>query len=225
MAKNKIYIDDGFDPILLQGARFEPLMEMPIIEKPRHFTIPSIMVPFSERNKNTDANAALMFYEKDENFAEVLKQPESFIEKFLKYKVIISPDCSLYRDAPFQNQLLNIYRRQIIGSFFQRKGCYVIPNARWGDERTYTAKVLPFKIAFLGIEKHSIISVGTYGCIQSKDDKYYFKAGLESMLETLEPEVVLVYGSMPDSVFGEYLNCTRFVQYDNWTKLRHGGER
>ena len=225
MAKNKIRINDGFDPVLLQGARFEPMMEMPIIEKPRHYIIPSIMVPFSERCKSTNENAALMFYEKDENFAEVLKQPESYIEEFLKYKAIISPDCSLYRDAPFQNQLLNIYRRQIIGSLFQRKGCYVIPNARWGDERTYTTKILPFKIAFLGIERHSIISIGTYGCIQSKDDKYHFKAGLESMLQTLEPEVVLVYGSMPDSVFGEYLNCTRFVQYDNWTKLRHGGER
>ena len=225
MAKNKIYIDDGFDPVLLQGARFEPLMELPIIEKPRHFIIPSLMVPFSERNKVTDENAALMFYEKDVHFAEVLKQPEVFVEEFLKYRVIISPDCSLYRDAPFSNQLLNVYRRQIIGSFYQRKGCYVIPNVRWGDERTYTTKVLPYKIAFLGVEKHSIISIGTYGCIQNRTDKYYFKAGLESMLETLEPEVVLVYGSMPGAVFGDYLNCTKFIQYDNWIKLRHGGDR
>ena len=225
MAKNKISIDDGFDTILLQGARFEPLMEMPIIEKPKHYIIPSLMVPFSERNKSTDENAALMFYEGDDNFAEVLRQPDSFVEEFLRYKVVISPDCSLYRDAPFQNQLLNIYRRQIIGSFFQRKGRYVVPNVRWGDERTYTTKMLPFRIAFLGVEKHSIISVGTYGCIQGRDNKYHFKAGLESMLETLEPEVVLVYGSMPNTVFGDYLNCTKFVQFDNWTKLRHGGER
>ena len=44
------------------------------------------------------------------------------------------------------------------------------------------------------------------------------------MLETLEPEVVLVYGSMPESVFGDYLHTTKFVQYDNWTKKMHGGK-
>ena len=45
------------------------------------------------------------------------------------------------------------------------------------------------------------------------------------MLEELEPDVVLVYGSMPDSIFGDYLHSTRFVQYDDWTKIMHGGDR
>ena len=60
------------------------------------------------------------------------------------------------------------------------------------------ASALPEKIAFSGVEKHSIVSVSTYGCIQAKEDKIYFKAGLEAMMETLEPEVVLVYGPMPE---------------------------
>ena len=136
---------------------------------------------------------------------------------------MISPDCSLYRDAPLAVQITNVYRNRAIGSYYQRKGSYVIPQIRWGNEDTYTTKVLPEKVAFLGAEKHSIVSIGTYGCIQHADDKKHFKAGLEAMLETLEPEVVLVYGSMPDSVFKDYLHLTKFVQYDNWTKRRHGG--
>ncbi len=60
---------------------------------------------------------------------------------------------------------------------------YVIPNVRWGDERTFSNIVLPEKIAFLGLPKHSILSVGTYGCIKSKEAKYYFKEGLKTMLD------------------------------------------
>ncbi len=107
------------------------------------------------------------------------------------------------------------------GSYYQRHGVYVIPQIRWGTELTYTTKYFPEKVAFLGAEKHSIVAVGTYGCIQHREDKYYFQAGLEAMLETLEPEIVLVYGAMPESVFGSYLHLAKFVQYDNWTTSRH----
>ncbi len=130
----------------------------------------------------------------------------------------------MYRCAPLAVQITNVYRNRAIGCHFQKKGLYVIPQIRWGSEETYTTIVLPEKIAFLGAPKNSILAIGTYGCIQHREDKYHFKAGLEAMLETLEPEIVLVYGSMPDSIFGDYLHTTRFVQYDDWTTAKHGGD-
>ena len=129
----------------------------------------------------------------------------------------------MYRDAPLAVQIANLYRSLAVGSFWQRRGVNIIPNIRWGSEDTYTDSALPEKIAFLGAPKHSIAAVGTYGCIRHKEDKYHFRAGLDAMLETLEPEVVLVYGAMPESVFGAYRMYTKFVHYDNWTKTRHKG--
>lgn len=222
--KRKAIIDDGCNPKLVAGARFDGVFEIPIIEKPKSIIIPEFIVPFSERNKVVDPNAAVGFNEMDVNFAEVLIDPEAYIDDFRRFRMMISPDCSLYRNAPLSVQIINVYRNRAIGSYYQRKGVYVIPQIRWGNESTYTTKVLPEKIAFLGAEKHSIVSVGTYGCIQSKEDKMHFKAGLEAMLETLEPVIVLVYGPMTKSVFSDYLHLTKFVQYDNWTKLRHGGK-
>ena len=70
---------------------------------------------------------------------------------------------------------------------------------------------MPEKFAFLGLPKHSIVSIGTYRCIQSKINKHYFKEGLRAMLDELEPEVVLVYGSMPDSIFKEFENFITFM--------------
>lgn len=225
MRKRKATLDDGCNPELVAGARFDGILEIPIIEKPDHIIIPTSIVPFSERDKLHDSGTAIGYYERDTKFAEVLIDPETYIEVFQQYTAITSPDCSLYRDAPLSVQITNTYRNRAIGSYYQRNGVYVIPHIRWGTELTYTTKYLPEKLAFLGAPKNSILSIGTYGCIQHREDKLYFKAGLSAMLETLEPEVVLVYGPMPDSVFGDYLHLTKFVQYDNWTKVRHGGDR
>ena len=47
--------------------------------------------------------------------------------------------------------------------------------------------------------------------------KRYFREGFEEMLKELEPEVVLVYGSMLDEIFGGLYDKTRFIQYPDWT--------
>ena len=223
--RRKAVLDDGCCPELVKGARFDGVLEVPFIEKPSKIVIPKEIIPFSCRNRVglNYKEAAIGFYEKDINFAEVLVSPEGFVDDFARFSAIISPDCSLYRDATLSAQITNVYRNRAIGSFYQRQGLYVIPQVRWGSEETYTKKVLPEKVAFLGIEKYSIVAIGTYGCIRHKDDKYHFEAGLESMLCSLEPVVVLVYGAMPNDVFGSYLRYTKFVQYDNWTKRMHGG--
>ena len=175
--------------------------------------------------KSRAKKEALGFYEKDPEFAEVLRNPDRYLEDFARFGAVISIDCSLYRDAPLAVQVTNLYRNRALGSYIQRKGNYVVPNIRWGNDLTYTTKYFPERIAFLGAAKHSIVSVGTYGCIQTREDKYYFHAGLDAMLETLEPQVVLVYGSMPKSVFGSYDAYTKFVPFPDWTSRMHGGDR
>lgn len=129
-------------------------------------------------------------------------------------------DCSLYLDMPLCLQIANVYMNRAIGHYLQEKGLYVIPNVRWGDERTFTTDVLPEKVAFLGIPKHSIVSIGTYGCIKSRVNKQYFIEGLSAMLDELSPEVVLVYGGMPESIFGQFKGRTDFVNYPDWISTK-----
>lgn len=102
----------------------------------------------------------------------------------------------------------------------QQNGIYVIPNVRWGDERTFTTEILPEKVAFLGIPKHSIVSIGTYGCVKSREEQKMFRAGLIAMLNELEPEIVLVYGSMPDFIFSDLLDRTQFVRFPDWISCK-----
>lgn len=224
MRRIKANLDDGCNPELVAGATFALPLGIPIIKAPPQIIIPEGITPFSVRHRAPSFNEAIGFYEKDINFAEVLRSPKDYIDDFGRFKALISPDCSLYRDAPLTVQLANVYRNRAIGSYYQRRGQYVIPQIRWGNEYTYTTKYFPEKIAFLGAEKHSIVAIGTYGCFDGRENKYYFSAGLEAMMETLEPQVVLVYGSMPEKIFGQYMNYAKFVQYPDWTTRMHGGD-
>ena len=69
MKKRKAIIDDGCNPELVAGARFDGIFEIPIIEKPKKIISPESIVPFSERNKVTDYNVAIGYNEMDVNFA------------------------------------------------------------------------------------------------------------------------------------------------------------
>lgn len=226
MGKRHAILDDGCNPELVCGSKFDGILEVPLIRKPDRIEIPTGITPFDKRDRcSHPEDEAIGFYVKDDIFGDVLHDPEAYIENFRRFKIMISPDCSLYRNAPLPAQVTNLYRNRAIGSYYQRKGLLVYPQVRWGNELTYTTKYFPEKIAFLGVEKGGVVAVGTYGCIKTAEAKYHFKAGLEAMLETLEPQVVLVYGAMPMKVFGDYLHLTQFIQFDNWTKRCRGGER
>ncbi len=221
MKNIKAIIDDGCNPELVDRAEFDLPLGIPIIKAPNEIYIPSGITPFSMRNRAPSKDEAIGFHEMDINFAEVLRSPKDFIEDFGRFKALISPDCSLYRDAPLSVQLTNVYRNRAIGSYYQRRGQCVIPQIRWGNEYTYSTKYFPEKVAFLGAERHSIVAIGTYGCFGGKENKYHFEAGLYAMMDTLEPIVVLVYGPMPEKIFGCYSNNARFVHYLDWTSRMH----
>lgn len=219
----KTIVDDGFRADLVETAFFDGSMEIPMIEKPSEIIIPKGLVPFSNRKRDASHQCFICFYEHDIRFRDCLLATDKYLDELAQYPGIISPDCSLYIDMPLCLQITNVYMNRAIGHYLQSKGFYVIPNIRWGDERTYTTIELPEKIAFLGAPKHSIVSVGTYGCVRSRESKHYFREGLIAMLNELEPEVVLVYGAMPRQVFEGLDSRTRFVNYPDWITYKKAG--
>ncbi len=220
----KLNIDDGFSPELVVNANFDGFLEIPVIKPPKEIIIPERIIPFSKRNRSKDSSEFIHFYEYDENFGQIVKDTKKYLKELKKFKGIITPDFSVYYDSPIYAQIGNIARNRMIGHIFQEHGFYVIPNVRWGDERTYTiTEKCKEKFAFLGLLKHSIVSIGTYGCCKTKEEKTHLRNGLLAMLYELEPIVVLVYGAMPDSIFGDLKDRTKFVQYPDWISSVKGG--
>ena len=217
-------IDDGFNAEFTETAFFDGILEMPVIEAPNKIVVPNAVIPFSLRNRSKNFDEFPIFYEFDTKFSDILKDPESFVTDLRRFPGMVTLDCSVYWDSPLTAQIANVYRSRAIGCYFQKRGFYVIPNVRWGDERSYTTEVLPEKFAFLGLPKHSIVSIGTYGCCQTEEEKYHLYHGLKAMLDELAPEVVLVYGSMPEKIFGEFQTRTRFINYPDWISMKRGAK-
>lgn len=217
-------IDDGFAPELVEGAEFDGELEIPIVRNEMLFTPPFLLRPFSQRGVTAMMDEYICFYEHDVRFASVLESAGLYLDSVRKFAGMVSPDCSLYRDMPLVLQIVNTYLNRAVAWYFQRNGVHVIPNIRWGDERSYcgTCRIEPF--AFLGVEKHGVVSIGTYGCIRGDSNRYYFKAGLEAMMKAIEPKTVLVYGSMPNELFQEVVDKAEFIRYDDWTSIRRGGK-
>ena len=77
------------------------------------------------------------FFEDDYLFERLWRNPKIYLPILKQYNGVILPDFSLYRDMPLVMQLWNIYRSRAIGCWLQSNGIKVIPDVRFGDERTY----------------------------------------------------------------------------------------
>ncbi len=214
-------IHDGFASPLVWDATFDGVWEIPIIRKVHLDILPTLLRPFSHRGATQIKDEYICFYEHDILFEAVLKETAKYLDDMRKCDGIISPDCSLYRDMPLILQAMNTYLNRAVGYFFQKHGIIVIPNVRWGDERSYRGipgLLEPF--AFKGVERGSVVSIGTYGCVRGEENRFYFKDGLHEMLNVIAPEKVLVYGNMPDEIFGDVVESVEFFRYEDWTTIR-----
>lgn len=187
--------NDVFKAWMVSGAEFEGAYELPVLELCN--TKPSSAIPFDRALKTTVKNQWIHFYIDDRKFECVWNNPKAYLERFRAFEGIISTDFSLYRDMPLSMQIWNTYRNRAIAYWLQSNGVNVIPNVRWGDERTY-------EFCFDGIPKNGTVAISTNGCIQRKADREYFKQGLEEMVNRLTPKVIVNYSCTPDDIFQPY---------------------
>lgn len=214
---SKTIIDDGYSSYLVEGATFIGKYQIPSLPKHDEILIPKDMIPFDKRNVVKEKDLAIDFYMHDVTFRQILTSTSKYLDELSRFAAVISPDCSLYRDMPLCLQITNTYMNRAVGFYLQKHGVYVIPNVRWGDERS-------FEFCFQGLPTNDIVCISTHGCIKGEENKYYFKLGLEEMLIVLKPQVVLVHGSMPDEVFSDFLSETKFVHYESYISKMKGGK-
>lgn len=186
---------DVFHAFLVKNASYDDRHEIPCL-KPSN-NIPNELISFSKAVKSTYYNAWIHFYEDDAKFERLWNKPNKYLPILKKFNGVITPDFSVYRDMPLVMQQWNIYRSRAIGHWLQENGVPVIPNIRFGDERT-------FETSCAGIQKHGTIAVGSHGCIKLLSDRKYFIDGLYYIVNKLEPRVLVVYGATPDKIFLSY---------------------
>lgn len=196
---------DVFNAFLLENAEYSGELEIPVVKNIK-IESPKKLIKFSEIFRSSDFNAYVHFYEDDCKFEKIWRNPKRYLERLKKFKGVISPDFSIYRDMPLIMQYWNIFRSRVIATWLKDNGINVIPNVRTGDERT-------FEIACEGIEKNSIIAIGSHGCVKSKVDREFFQKGLEYIVNSLSPKIIILYGAKPDSIFNKYEEKATIINF------------
>ena len=117
---------------------------------------------------------------------------------------VFTPDYSTYQDFPEAIKIYATYRMRLFGYWLGRNGIAVINNVRWGTPESW-------HYCFEGIPKNSTVAIGTVGGSPRKLlDRERFEAGLNKMVEQLNPHTIIVYGSS---------------EYDCFERLRSQGIR
>lgn len=193
--KYKHETSDVFRSFLVRDASYTGGIELPCLKTSKE--LPNKLIPFSYAISTADTDQWVVFYEMDSKIDRVWNQPRKYLPILKRFKGVISPDFSLFRDMPLCMQQWSAYKGRALAHWWQNNGIEVIPNVRFSDERSYD-------FCFDGIEPYSIVAVGTHGCIKQKTDLVYFRRGLSEMVNRLHPHTIVVYGAAPDSLFLQY---------------------
>lgn len=216
MKKTNKY-DDGFQAYLTEDAVLVGEPEIPMLMDLDNAEIPKDLIPFTKARKCSNKRQYVHFYEHDKQFSQVLTGTSRYLDLLKQYDGVITPDCTMLIGQSRCLQQANTYMNRAVGYYLQRNGVPIIPNIRWSDESS-------FDYCFLGVPKGGIVAVSTHGCIRSKEQRRIFKAGLEAMLNALEPSDVIVHGYMPDEVFGGFYKRARFHRYKSQFEKTHSKE-
>ena len=139
------------------------------------------------------------FFVDDYRFTGIYNNPKRSLKKYSQYKFLLTPDFSTYADMNLWRQIESVAHSRWVGAYWQSKGLTVIPTVSWSTPRS-------FDFCFDGIEKGSIVAVGTLGCKKSKKN---FMRGYNEMLERISPSKVIVF----DTPFREMKGNITYIDY------------
>ena len=158
----------------------------------------------------------ICFFEPDETFERVRRNPKKYLDFFKRTAGIIGLDFSIHSDMPVIKQKSQMNDNLSLTYFYGSNGVPVIPNLRCGID-----ELIP---EFLEtIPKHSIVAIGTHGFVKTIPEKYEWVCFLEKIIMELEPEKIIVYGTMTGKIFDDIKLNQDFVFYDSWIAKRVKG--
>lgn len=205
------YINNvDFTPEYVEGAFAIPFI------KPEPYVPVDEYIPFNLANTTRAGRdrKGVHFFIHDYLFENLWTRREKYRSLLSSFKVVLSPDFSPYMDWPIMVQRWNHYRKHLIGTWLQDIGCTVYPTITWSDRRS-------LEWCFDGEPAHSTVCVSSVGMMKRIEDKALFMRGYDRMLEVLEPETILFYGSVPKECDGNIVMIDPFYK----RAYRKGGNK
>lgn len=154
----------------------------------------------SRHDKPENYRKGVHFFVDDYRFRKLRNNVEAGLETYSKYRFLLSPDFSRYREMREWQMIEAIGMNRWCGAWWQSKGLHVIPSVGWGSQWS-------LRYCFLGVERNAPVAVTTNG---NRRDKPGYLYGYDAMLERLDPSAILCLGKP----FPEMRGPIVYVPYD-----------
>lgn len=199
-----------WNAFMLKDAEFVIGSDIPICDSTK-VIIPHELISYEDAkhiyklklNKEPDffVDAFVHFYIDDQKFdgprAGIWNNPYKALEIIRHFAGAITPDFSTNADFPDAIKRYNTFRMRAFGHWLITNNITVINNARWGTIETWN-------YCFDGIPLNSIISIGTVASgLHKLENRPHFQDGLLRLVETIQPQTIIIYGSAKYSIFEE----------------------
>ena len=180
MRDNPLFMRNGFETV---GK-----WDIPLVKKQKLDLADIQLVACSDTRANdneVNKTRGVHFFVDDFRFEGIYTNPERTLDKYSQYTFLLTPDFSLYSDMNYWRQLESVAKNRWVGAYWQSFGLKVIPTISWSDAYS-------FDFCFDGVEQNAIVAIGMVGCKKNKND---FLCGYDAMLEKLNPESIIVFGT------------------------------
>lgn len=162
--------------------------DIPLVKKQSLNTDNLSLIACSDTKSNDcpqNTQHGVHFFVDDYRFNAIYNNPKKSLEKYSQYAFLLTPDFSTYADMNLWRQLESVAKNRWCGAYWQSKGLIVIPTISWSTPSSYD-------FCFDGVEKNSIVAIGMIGC---KNSRLNFMRGYNTMLEKIQPEAIICYGT------------------------------
>ena len=178
---------DVFHAWMLRGAAYAGPLDMPRLA-PVHVD-PDRLVAFSDAMspKWRDFGCFVHFFEDDCNIERFWNNPRAYINKLNKFQGVIGLDYSVCWDFPVALKDYNHWRNSVCTYWMQRHLSCVVPQARCEKDN--------YESVLAGFPKRSTIAIGARSMVRNPDNRTVLKKSVERIVDFLEPENLLWYGS------------------------------
>lgn len=176
---------------------------IPIIKPVNIDNLPELISFNYAKSTKDKADKGIHFFVDDYQFLRLWKNPSQYINLLKQFRVVFTPDFSLYTDFPVAMQIYNHYRKHWLGAYWQSQGITVVPTIGWSDSQSYDW-------CFDGEPVGGTVAVSSVGTQNNKHAKQLFIDGYNQMIQRLNPQTIVFYGDVPSECRGNIIKIRPF---------------
>lgn len=159
----------------------------------------------AERVTNT-SGVGVHFFIDDYHFDRIWNMFNRYMVMLSKFDAVLTPEWSMYTDWPVAVNIWNHYRSHYVGAYLQDMGVRVYPTVGWTDKKSYDW-------CFDGVPIGGCIGVGSIGTQKNIEARKLFIYGYDAMLERVQPETIMFWGSLPKECRGNIVRMDQGKGY------------